>query len=67
MAGVTFEYSRSALHAAIVSPLKTDFMANRTATKEAAGPQSLKGLDENDGGRRKGGRKEEEKEGAANK
>lgn len=41
-----------------MSPLNTDFMANRTATKEAAGPESLKGLEEN-----KGGRKREEKEG----
>lgn len=37
---VTFEYSRSAPHAAIVPLLKADFMANRTATKEAAGPET---------------------------
>lgn len=52
---VAFEYSRSAQHEAFVLPLETDFMANRTATKEAAGPQSLKGLEENEGGREKGG------------
>lgn len=51
---VTFEYSGPALHAAIVFPSKTDFMANRAATKEAAGPESLKRLEENKGGREKG-------------
>lgn len=52
---VTFEYSGSALHAAIVLPLQADFTANRTATKEAAGPKSLKRLGENKGGRERGG------------
>lgn len=32
-------------------------MANRTATKEAAGPKSLKKLEENKGGRKKEGKK----------
>lgn len=35
-------------------PLKADFTANRTATKEAAGPKSLKRLEENKGGRQGG-------------
>ena len=52
---VTFEYSGSAPHAAIVFPLKADFTANRTATKEAAGPKSLKRLEQNKGGRERGG------------
>lgn len=51
----TFEYSGSALHAAIVLPLQADFTANRTATKEAAGLESLKRLEENKGGRERGG------------
>lgn len=33
-------------------------MANRAATKEAAGPESLKRLEENKGGREKGGGEE---------
>lgn len=52
---VTFEYSGSAPHAAIVFPLKADFTANRTVTKEAAGPKSLKRLEQNKGGRERGG------------
>ena len=49
-----FEYSGLALHAAIVLPLKADFTANRTATKGAAGPKSLKRLQVNKGGRERG-------------
>lgn len=51
----TLEYSGSAPHAAIVFPLQADFTANRTATKEAAGPKSLKRLQENKAGREGGG------------
>lgn len=62
---VTFEYSGSAPHAAIVFPLKADFTAKRAATKEAAGPKSLKRLEENKGGRGGGGggRKNKKKRG----
>lgn len=41
MACVTFEYSGSTPHAAIVLPLKAGFTANRTATIEAAGPKKV--------------------------
>lgn len=49
-------------------PLKADFTANRTATKEAAGPKSLKRLEENKGGReREEGGKTEKKRGRRQK
>lgn len=64
---VTFEYSGPALHAAIVFPSKTDFMANRAATKEAAGPESLKRLEENKGGREKGWGEEKGEDGRKKK